>query len=166
MQVLVAYGTKNGSTAGIAEVIGDALRAEGFSVRVQRAGDVRAVRDIDAVVLGGALYANIWHKDARSFARRYARALAGRPVWLFSSGPLDESADTKQIPPVPGARNAARLLQARGHATFGGRLTEDAKGFVARSMVRRGHGGDFRNPARIRVWAKEVAEALHGAGAN
>jgi menaquinone-dependent protoporphyrinogen oxidase len=79
---------------------------------------------------------------------------------LFSSGPLDDSADGSDIPPVGQVAAAVAATNARGHATFGGRLTEEAQGFIARSMVRNGRGGDFRNPERIKAWAKEISQEL------
>jgi menaquinone-dependent protoporphyrinogen oxidase len=158
--VLVAYGTRNGSTAGIADMIALALHEQGIHPEVRAASQVRDVAGYDAVVLGGALYAGRWHRHARQFARRHAAALRGRPVWLFSSGPLDGSADRGEIPPVPQAGRALRRLGARAHVTFGGRLTGQAKGYVARAMVRNGNGGDFRNPDRITTWAREIAAQL------
>jgi menaquinone-dependent protoporphyrinogen oxidase len=148
-RVLVTYGTRYGSTAGIADIIGTVLTAEGIDAEVRPASSVRDVSGYRAVVLGGALYASHWHPDARRFVRRHAKALSGRPVWLFSSGPLDNSAEAREIPPVPQAARAAREVNARGHATFGGALNAQAKGFVAASMVRNGRGGDFRNPEHI-----------------
>src|SRR5262245_60714321 len=105
-KVLVAYGTKNGSTAGIADMIAAELAADGVAVDVQPAAQVRSIDGYDAVVLGGALYAGRWHRDARRFARRYAAGLRTLPVWVFSSGPLDDSADTTQIPAVAQAARA------------------------------------------------------------
>src|SRR5437016_11621099 len=96
-RVLVAYGTKNGATAGIAQTIGETLREHGVSVDVCPAAQVRQVSGYHAVVLGGALYMSRWHRAAVRFARRYAGSLRGRPVWLFSSGPLDTSADHADI---------------------------------------------------------------------
>ncbi|HET6213509.1 MAG TPA: flavodoxin domain-containing protein, partial [Micromonosporaceae bacterium] len=158
--VLVAYGTENGSTAGIADIIGATLQAEGLRVDVRPADQVRDVSGYDAVVLGGAIYNRRWHRDARQFARRHARTLSGRPVWLFSSGPLDTSAEDNQIAPVPQAAVAAGRLGAREHVTFGGRLTEQASGFLARAMVRNGRAGDFRNPERIAGWSRTIAAQL------
>jgi menaquinone-dependent protoporphyrinogen oxidase len=160
MKVLVAYGTKNGSTGGIADMIAAELTTVGVAAQARPAAEVRSVDGYDAVVLGGALYAGRWHRDARGFARRYATALQGRPVWVFSSGPLDNSAEARDIPAVAQAARAGRQLNARQHVTFGGRLGEDARGFLARSMVRGGRGGDFRNPERIAAWAREIATAL------
>jgi menaquinone-dependent protoporphyrinogen oxidase len=53
-----------------------------------------------------------------------------------------------------------RALDARGHVTFGGRLSEDAHGWlglVAHRMAEAGHRGDFRSPARVRAWAGGIA---------
>jgi menaquinone-dependent protoporphyrinogen oxidase len=158
--VLVAYGTTNGSTAQIAEAVAAVLRKEGFTSEALPAGSVARVTPYDAVVVGGALYAGHWHKDARRFVRRHHRELAERPVWLFSSGPLDASASERDIPPVPGVKKAADRLDARGHVTFGGCLEEGAKGWVARMILKNGKGGDFRNFPEIEAWATRVAEEL------
>lgn len=159
-RVLVAYGTKNGSTAEIAGVIADALQQEGLRSEARPAAEARDVSGYEAVVLGGALYAGRWHRDAVRFARRHEHALAERPVWLFSSGPLDASAGERDIPAVPSAAHAANLLDAREHVTFGGRLEEGARGFIARMIVKQGRGGDFRDMERIRAWARGIAREI------
>ncbi|KUO17700.1 flavodoxin domain-containing protein [Streptomyces dysideae] len=159
-KVLVAYGTTNGSTAEIAEAVAAVLRKEGFTAEALPAGDVARVTPYDAVVAGGGIYAGRWQKDARRFLRRHGKDLARRPLWLFSSGPLDASAGERDIPPVPGLKRAMDRLDARGHITFGGRLQEGAKGAIARMILKNGKGGDFRDFARIEEWAREVAEEL------
>ena len=42
----------------------------------------------EALVIGSAVYSMHWMKEASEFHRRNRALLAGRPVWLFSSGPL------------------------------------------------------------------------------
>ncbi|HEX5116897.1 MAG TPA: flavodoxin domain-containing protein [Pseudonocardiaceae bacterium] len=159
-RVLIAYGTKNGGTAGIAETMGEALRSLGLEVDVRDATEVRDTTGYAAVVLGGALYMHRWHKDATRFARRHRRELSGKPVWLFSSGPLDNSAAEGDIPPVATARRAETALRARQHRTFGGVLDERAQGRIARRMVANGTGGDFRDRDQITAWATEIGTAL------
>ena len=158
--VLVAYGTTNGSTAEIAEAVAKVLREDGLTVDVLPAQAVTSVASYEAVVVGGGVYAGRWQKDARRFLRHHRRALAGRPLWMFSSGPLDASASERDIPPVPGVQRAMVRLDARGHVTFGGCLEEGAKGFIARKIVSSGKGGDFRDFAEIEEWAKRVAGEL------
>ncbi|MCM1944659.1 MULTISPECIES: flavodoxin domain-containing protein [Streptomyces] len=163
-RVLVAYGSKHGSTAGIADEIGRTLRDDGFDTDVRPADTVTDVRDYDGVVLGGALYAGHWNGEARRCARRNAEQLRHRPVWLFSSGPVDSSAEQRDIPPVRGVARRMKQLGAREHVTFGGALTADNPDLVARAMVRHGKGGDFRDPARIRAWAHRIGDALGETG--
>ncbi|MFF7953217.1 flavodoxin domain-containing protein [Streptomyces griseorubiginosus] len=162
-KVLVAHGSANGSTAQIAEAVADVLRKAGLTAEAAPAASVRDVTPYDAVVVGGALYAGRWHKDARRFVRRHGRALAGRPLWFFSSGPLDASASERDLPPVPGVKKAMTRLGAREHITFGGCLEEGAKGWVARMILRSGKGGDFRDFAVVEEWADRVAAELTGA---
>ncbi|MCX4594431.1 flavodoxin [Streptomyces sp. NBC_01549] len=159
-KVLVAYGTTNGSTARIAETIAEVLRKGGVPAEAVPAHSVTDVESYDAVVVGGGLYGGRWHKDARRFVRRHGRVLAGRPLWFFSSGPLDASATEKDIPPVSGVRRAMTRLDVRGHVTFGGRLEEGAKGFVARKSVSSGKGGDFRDFGQIEAWATDIGTEL------
>ncbi|MFI0960802.1 flavodoxin domain-containing protein [Streptomyces sp. NPDC021080] len=158
--VLVTYGTTNGSTAEIAEAVADTLRGDGLTVRALPARSVTSVAPYDAVVVGGGLYAGRWHKDARRFVRRNRDVLAERPVWFFSSGPLDASAGDRDIPPVPGVRRAMTRLDARGHVTFGGCLKEGAKGRIAKMIVSSGKGGDFRDFDAVERWAKGIAASL------
>ncbi|MFJ4201174.1 flavodoxin domain-containing protein [Streptomyces sviceus] len=161
--VLVAYGTTNGSTAQIAEAVAEVLNKEGLTAGARPAASVENLSEYDAVVVGGALYAGRWHKDARRFLRRHRRALGERPLWLFSSGPLDASAAEREIPPVRAVRRAMTRLDARGHVTFGGCLEEGAKGRIAGMILRNGKGGDFRDFHQIEQWAAHVAEELAGA---
>ena len=112
----------------------------------------------DAVVLGGALYMGRWHSDARRFARRYAADLRTMPVWLFSSGPLDRSADEKEIPAVGFVAKLAAEVGARGHATFGGCLAPDASGLIAGAVAKKS-AGDYRDWDPIRVGAGNLLDA-------
>ncbi|MGW6706308.1 flavodoxin domain-containing protein [Streptomyces sp. NPDC054956] len=159
-RVLVAYGTKHGATAGIAEQIGKTLREDGLDAVVLPADEVQDVRAYDAVVLGGALYAGHWSSESKLCAERNADSLRHRPVWLFSSGPLDRSAEEHAIAPVAAVARQMQLIGAREHMTFGGSITARTPGFLARALVRQGKGGDFRNPERIRSWAHHISAEL------
>ncbi|MEU9552047.1 flavodoxin domain-containing protein [Streptomyces werraensis] len=159
-RVLVAHGSTSGSTERIAQTVADVLRTAGITAEVQPARSVTDLDPYEAVVVGGALYAGRWHKDARRFVRRHRGALAHRPVWFFSSGPLDPTASQRDIPPVPGVERAMARLAVRGHVTFGGCLTEGARGRIAHMILRDGKGGDFRDFAAIENWAAGVAKEL------
>jgi menaquinone-dependent protoporphyrinogen oxidase len=137
----------------------DGLRDEGFTVDVLPPGQVRRLDGYDAVIVGGALYALRWHKAARRFVKRHAAELRQRATYFFSSGPLDDSAGRRDIPPVSGVSALMERAGARGHVTFGGRLTPDAKGFPASAMAK-SRAGDWRDPERVRDWTRTVAAQL------
>jgi menaquinone-dependent protoporphyrinogen oxidase len=158
-RILVTAGSAHGATSEISAWIGDTLRGYGFDTEVCEPRTVTSVRRFDAVVLGGALYAGRWHKDARQFARRHGRDLRTRPVWLFSSGPLDHTAEATDIPPVRGVARIMHRLGARGHATFGGSIAGN-HGFMARSMAQKMDEADFRDLAQVRAWAGAIAHDL------
>lgn len=159
MRVLVTYGTKRGGTAGIAEMLARALQDEGLQADVRMPDEVQSVTDYDAVVVGGSLYGMRWHKAARRFVKQHTEELRDRPVWLFSSGPLDDSALGSNLPPVRQVQKLMDRVEARGHMTFGGRLEPDAKGFPASAMAKH-HAGDWRDERHIRGWAAQLAEEL------
>ncbi|MCX5205618.1 flavodoxin domain-containing protein [Streptomyces sp. NBC_00237] len=161
IKVLIAYASKNGSTEELARTVARTLDKEGFVTDLRPAADVLDTEMYDAVVLGSALYTGRWLKDARRFAARHRTALAARPVWLFSSGPLDATANERDIPLVAGVRRIQARIDDRGHATFGGCLTADAEGRMARMIVDSGKGGDFRDFAATAAWAREIAADLY-----
>lgn len=159
MNVLVTWGSERGGTEGIARIVADELEREGFAVVLLPANEVRDTSSFDAAIVGGALYAGRWHRVARRFVKRHDAELREMPTWLFSSGPLDDTADTGEIPPTPQVSALMNRVRARGHVTFGGRLTRDAKGFIASAMAKK-RAGDWRNADRVREWAGEVGRAL------
>jgi menaquinone-dependent protoporphyrinogen oxidase len=162
MRILVAYGSKRGGTAGLAAQVGDALGSRGFSVDVRAAADVSDadVLHYHAVVVGGALYMNLWHRHARGFVQRNVTALRRRPVWFFSSGPLDGTARTKVVPPTRAVQRLMGRVGALGHVTFGGRLARDARGFPASAMARK-RSGDWRDVSHVRDWVEGIARWLN-----
>ncbi len=158
-RVMIVYGSKMGGTAEIAERIGSVLAGRGIETTVAACREAPPPGGFDVVVVGGALYASRWHRLARRYVARHAGALRSLTAWFFSSGPLDDSADGGEIPPT---RQVAKLMRRVGctrHATFGGRMPEDATGFPAAAMAR-DNAGDWRNWDEIEAWAAEIAASL------
>jgi len=78
-----------------------------------------------------------------------------------SSGPLDGTADQGTLPPTSDVANLAAEIGARGTETFGGVLDDNAQGFIAKSMLKNGKGGDFRSPEHVASWLEAVETVLH-----
>jgi menaquinone-dependent protoporphyrinogen oxidase len=163
-KVLVAVASKHGSTREIADAIAEELRAEHLTVDLRDLEGAAAIGDIsayDAVVFGSAIYAANWLPEAKQFAEQYRAALAGLPVWLFSSGPLGAEDPKPQDDP---SALAAPLgdVKVRDHRIFVGKLDMDKLAFPERLLTKvvGAPAGDFRDWDEIRGWARGIASSL------
>ena len=75
MKVLITWGSKMGGTEGIARVLAEPLEKAGHTVTLMPAATAPDVSGFDAAVIGGALYAFRWHRDADRFIARNLRGL-------------------------------------------------------------------------------------------
>jgi menaquinone-dependent protoporphyrinogen oxidase len=163
--VLVAYGTKHGATASIAEEIGKTLSAVGLAVTVLPADEVADTSGYDAVVLGSAVYVGQWRKEAAALLQREEQALASRPVWLFSSGPTGEeepSQATKGWRFPEKLQPVADRIQPRDIALFHGAIDWAKLGLIEKFLMKNVKApiGDYRDWDAIRAWARGIAAAL------
>jgi menaquinone-dependent protoporphyrinogen oxidase len=157
-RVLVAYATKLGSTREIGEAIAQVLRDGGHAAIALPARDVESLDTWDAVVLGSALYAAYWQKDARLFIERFREELKTRPLWLFSGGPLDRRLARADQPITPHGAEITAGLGARDHRTFGGRLSPGAA--VDPQVLQTHRLGDFRDWRSIVDYAYRIGREL------
>jgi menaquinone-dependent protoporphyrinogen oxidase len=184
-KLLVVYASRHGGTRGIAERIGEVLRAEGVDATVEPINAAgREVGSADAYMIGSGVYTGSWLKEGTEFLARYRETLARRPTWLFSSGPLRGSTAGKpgsdpltdalgpeDGPGSGGRKKVAELGRAIGireHRIFYGAFDpKDPPKAFAERMVRLMPistsllpPGDFREWDAIEAWARQVAQEL------
>jgi len=173
MHVLVAYASRHGATQGIAERIAETLKSDGLEAEARPAGSVKSLAGYDAFVIGSAAYMFHWLKEAATLVRRNRAAMAAKPVWLFSSGPVGDPTDAqgRDLKVVAVPKDIAELggaVNARDHHVFFGAYSRDrktiglAERFVslmpaARDAMRE---GDFRDWPEIEAWAHGIARDL------
>jgi menaquinone-dependent protoporphyrinogen oxidase len=155
-RVLVAFSCRSGSTAGAASLIAAELGSAGLAVDLRPAAEVESVGPYDGIVLGSGIFVASRGSDGGGFLRRFAGAIAPRPVWLFCAGPIGRQAaraahSQRGALREYGAVAVARAIDARGVAAFGTPglglgLDADA---VARLLP--------ADPADIRAWARVIA---------
>ena len=167
-KILVAYATKYGATAEIAEKIGEVLRQSELVTDVLPADRIRDLTPYRAVILGSAVYIFKWRKEAISFLKKHEQALAERPVWLFSSGPLSEGDPVEQLEGwrFPKAQQAiADRIRPREIAVFHGALDMEKLNPIEKYMMSKFGSpvGDFRDWEAITTWALSIADALKAA---
>jgi menaquinone-dependent protoporphyrinogen oxidase len=158
MSILIAYASKHGATAGIAERIGAALQLRGLEVCVTSITEVHDLQHYDAAIIGSAVYMGRWMKEASSFVRQHQAELVRAPLWLFSSGPVGP----KSLPEAADLAEFRALLNARDVATFDGALDAEKLSLSERLMVKavRAPYGDYRKWNRIDEWADSIATSL------
>jgi menaquinone-dependent protoporphyrinogen oxidase len=164
-KVLVAYGTKYGATAGIAEKIGETFRGAGLQADVSSAGTVADLTPYVAVVLGSGVYAGQWRKEAVAFLTANEQPLAERPVWIFSSGPLGEGDPVEMVNgwTLPAAlQPVVDRIQPREIVVFHGALDKAKLNLFEKLIMRmlKAPAGDFRDWEAIAAWAQGIAAAL------
>jgi menaquinone-dependent protoporphyrinogen oxidase len=161
MRVLVTSASRHGSTREIADAVATELRAADVAVDVRAVGDVADLDRYDAVVLGSAVYAGSWPREARRFVERHRAELARVPLWLFSSGPLGSDGPEPEGEPNR-VDDLVRATGAREHRVFPGKLDRVALGLVERLVVGvvGAPEGDFRDWDAVRDWAGSIAAAL------
>jgi menaquinone-dependent protoporphyrinogen oxidase len=161
VKVLVTAASRHGATAAIAQAIAHELSRARIDTVVVAPDKVRSLDGYDAVIVGSGVYVGKWLDSAREFVEREAAALAARPVWLFSSGPVGD-------PPLPATEpDVAALIEAtaaRGHRVIPGRLDRSRLGFGEKAVTKlvRAAEGDFRPWSEIEDWAREIARTLLG----
>jgi menaquinone-dependent protoporphyrinogen oxidase len=145
--VLVAYGSKMGGTAEIAQRVATTLNQHGVHVVLHDASDRFDLAPFGTFVVGSAIYAGRWRRPAARLVKRIATSHPNRPLWLFHSGPLGDEANMPRALPR-GVRRNATECDLRDIATFGGRRTTGH------------HPGDWRNFNQVDAWAEKIASAL------
>ncbi|MEW5958233.1 MAG: flavodoxin domain-containing protein [Chloroflexota bacterium] len=161
MKLLVAYASKYGSTAEIANIIGKELRKRNYEVEVKPAEAVDSLDGYDGFVIGSGLYAGGWIKSAADFLRANQDRLAAHPVWLFSSGPTGEGDPNAILDgwTFPDDLESVReAIQPRDVILFHGNIDPNKLNFAERMIIKsvKATVGDFRDWLVIRGWARSI----------
>lgn len=181
MKVLVTYASRHGSTRGIAERIAQTIQRSGLDASLRPIGQDGSVEQFDAYVIGSAAYLTSWLREATAFVRAHQDLLAGKPVWLFSSGPVgpdkvDQQGRNVLVTSIPKEfAGFETTIHPRDERVFFGAWDPDSepRGLADR-FVRGFTGlfpgikssmpfGDFRDWREIEAWAEGIAKELLGA---
>jgi menaquinone-dependent protoporphyrinogen oxidase len=168
-KILVTYASRAGSTASVAEAIGQALRESGAQVDVRSMKDVEDLSPYRAVVAGSAIRGGKWLPEAMDFMRAHRAELARMPCATFMvcitlamrngekyrEGLRDWMAEVRSLArPVSEGMFAGMLDFSKVPLTF--------NTLLMRLMVLIGvfPRGDYRDWGAIRAWAESLAPQL------
>jgi menaquinone-dependent protoporphyrinogen oxidase len=162
VKVLVAYGSKYGSTKEIADKIGEAIKEEGLEVDILSADKVKNVTDYQGVVIGSAVYIGGWRKEVTNFVKKNEKALSELPVWIYSSGPAGRGDPIQQVQGwlYPKAlKPVIDNIKPRGVTIFHGNINTQKMNAIEKWMIKqvKSEYGDFRDWETIKRWGKGIA---------
>ncbi len=163
-RILVAYGSKHGSTAEVAAAIADRLDADGHGVDLFPVDIAPGPDGYDGVVLGGSLYMGRWHEDTRRYLLRHRGELSGSQLAVFALGP-------KTMSDADVAGSLTQLCNALAKTpeltpvlveVFGGVVRPDRLHFPLNRMA----ASDVRDWAAIDAWAREAGRRFGSPSAH
>ncbi len=168
MKALVAYGTKYGSTAKVADEIASILAKKGFETTVLdlRKADRHEIEGYDLIVLGSSIFMDSWSKEALKFLERNKGVLSRKRVALFvCSGNIFIYPDKiNQYRKMYLEDIAAKfgITSSYTMGLFGGELDFGKYGFLTKAVVNSAwrdskkdlekKGVDFSKPFDFRDW--------------
>lgn len=162
-KILVAYATRTGSTAEVAEAIARHLCEAGLSAEVRPVADVASVEGYSGAVLGSAIRYSSWLAEMTDFLSVNRDALAAMPVAFFSMHMLalgdNAAARAERAKYTAPAR---QLVTPVDEAFFAGKIDPARLSLLDRLAVRlvKSPVGDRRDWTRIGGWAAALAPKL------
>lgn len=162
-KILVAYATRAGTTAEVAERIAHHLCETGQSAEVRPVGELASLDGYSGAVLGSAVRYAAWLPEMTSFMSAQRDALSAMPVAFFTMHMLALGDD-----PAAVAERGKYTVKARELVTpidevfFEGMIDLARLSFFDRIAVRlvKSPVGDRRDWERIARWAAALAPRL------
>jgi len=167
-RLLIAYGSRCGSTGGVAEAIGQLLSAAGAAVDVNLVKNVNDLSPYQGVIAGSAIRMGKWLPEAVEFVKTHQDTLSRVPVAYFAVC-LTMKEDTvenrrKALGYLDPVRKQFPRVKPLDIGLFAGAVDYTKLSF-AYSLILKVKGapeGDFRNWEAIRTWAAGVSPTLDG----
>jgi menaquinone-dependent protoporphyrinogen oxidase len=162
-RILVAYASRSGSTAEIAQAVGKELTAAGYAADVAEMNSVASLSGYSGIVIGAPLYMGGLVKDAGKFVGRHKAALATLPVAAFAVGISPKNTDAGAVSQAASALLAAIVpVQPVASVVFAGRLDPSKLSFIQRKLTElvKSPVGDFRDWDIIAAWARTLPQKM------
>lgn len=162
-KILVAYATRTGSTAEVAEAIGRRLCDAGLAADVLPIADVRDIEAYAGVVLGSAVRYAAWLPEMHDFLTAHPARLSDRPVAFFTMHMLALGDAPEAVAErAKYTSKAKELIQPVDEVFFEGKIDTARLSFFDRLAVRlvKSPVGDRRDWGRINAWADDLVPLL------
>jgi menaquinone-dependent protoporphyrinogen IX oxidase len=99
-KILVAYATMSGSTAEVAQAVGEEIARCGLQVDVLPLASVKSLESYSGVIVGAPMIMG-WHRDAGRFLKKHRKALQRIPLAVFATAMSLTQTDDMRLEGVP-----------------------------------------------------------------
>lgn len=158
-KILVAYASRCGSTADIAEGLGRDLLSRGYRPEIVPVAKVSGVSAYQGLLLGSAVRAGNWLPEAREFVRRHQREIQNVPNAFFTVHMMNLGDDEKSRNGRLACLNPVHeLVRPDMEVFFAGRMDLDRLTFGERVLckIMGAKSRDLRNWPAIHTWGSSL----------
>jgi menaquinone-dependent protoporphyrinogen oxidase len=159
-RILVAYASRYGSTAEIAQALGRDLQSRGYKPEVLPVAKVSQLGGYRAILLGSAVRAGDWLGEATGFVRQHQREIRDLPNAFFTVHMMNTGDDEKSRSGRLRYLNRVReMVRPDSEVFFAGRMDLNRLSFGERLLCRVVGGAsskDLRNWPAIHAWGSKV----------
>jgi menaquinone-dependent protoporphyrinogen oxidase len=158
-KILVAYATRAGSTAEVAQAIGKWLCTSEQAVDVLPVKKVRDLSPYRAVVLGSPIRMGLWLPEAIAFVKKHAARLSEMPTVFFVMCETLTSNTMENRLTVDAYLDPVRaILQPVSVGLFAGVVDASKLNFLERQLLKASKKpeGDFRKWDDIHGWVESL----------
>ena len=163
-RTLIAYASRAGSTAEVAETIGGVLRERGLDVDVRSVKDVVDIAGYDSLVLGSAIWAGKPLPEVLRFVTDQRDVVSQLPVAYFilcdrlrAYTPANSQVALGYVTPLRKIKEPIAIGMFAGRRDFS--AVNPVVTWALKHLFRLVEG-DFRDWEQIRAWAMTVAAQL------
>lgn len=163
-KILVAYATRAGSTAEVADVIGKKLAQSGVAVDVKPLRNVQTLNGYQAVVLGSAIRRGAVLPELTDFVKTYKDELSKIPTAYFIVCMIVREDIEKNRKTAASYLDPLRAeVVPVDTGIFAGKLDYSKLGFIDAIIIKYFIGtpeGDLRDWQKINNWAENLSSKL------
>lgn len=161
--VLVTYATMAGSTAGVAQQIGDTLIDNNFIVDILEVDQVTDLSKYETVILGSGIRGGTFFTKANAFIEKNKAVLEKKNFHVFLVCLTMREDTIANRSTADGYLDPIRTqVKPRSEGLFAGAYDSSKVNFMEKMIMRAIHApeGDFRKWDEISAWAERIAASM------